>query len=169
RDAMEEYQRTNQNDNLVEPSRRQATPLSVFVTLFILAAAGVVLGMYVCQQKRVIGKIAAHEADLNATIAQLHSQLQDATATRNDVAAVQAAEESAAAKTAQLDARAAAESSAEAARLRRLQAAISDQQKRLQAMQAEVAKTRSDLEGNLNFTRNELNGSIARNHRELVV
>jgi len=118
----------------------------------------------------VIRQIAAREADLMATIAQLRSQLQDATTKVNDIAAVQAAQAAAAATTAQSEARAAAsEASAEATRLRQLQSAVSDQQKKLQATQSEVARTRSDLEGNLISTRNELNGSIARTHEELVV
>jgi CheY-like chemotaxis protein len=152
------------------PSRRQATPWPVLLTIFILAATGVVLGVCSYQQRSVIRQIAADEADLNATIAQLHRQLQDATTKINNIVAVQAGQATAAANKAQSDARAAvAESSAEATRLRRLQAAVSDQQRKLQATQAEVARTRSDLEGNLNSTRNELNGSIARTHGELVV
>jgi hypothetical protein len=167
---MEENQRTNGNNNVVEPSRWQATLLPALVTLFILGAAGVAFGMYIYQQRSVIRQIAAHEADLNATVAQLHSQLQDATTKINDIAAVQAAQATVAATTARSEARtAAAEASTEAARLRQLQSAVSDQQKKLQATQAEVARTRSDLEGNLNSTRNELNGSIARTHEELVV
>ena len=167
---MEEYQPTNENNNLVESSPRQATLLPVLVTLFVLAAVGLVLGVYSYQQRSVIRQIAAREADLMATIAQLRSQLQDAATKVNDIAAVQAAQAAAAATTAQSEARAAAsEASAEATRLRQLQSAVSDQQKKLQATQSEVARTRSDLEGNLISTRNELNGSIARTHEELVV
>jgi hypothetical protein len=152
------------------PSRRQATLWPVLVIIFILAATGVVLGVCNYQQRSVIRQIAADEADLNATIAQLHRQLQDATTKINEIAAVQAAQATAAANKAQSDARAAvAESGMEATRLRQLQAAVSDQQRSLQAAQAEVARTRSDLEGSLNSTRNELNGSIARTHAELVV
>ena len=166
---MEEYQRTNEDNNVVEPFQRQATRGPVLVTLFILAAAGVVFEVYRYQQKNLMRQITAREADLKATIAQLHGQLQDATTKVNDLAAVQTAQANAAAATAQSDARAAAAAaSAEATRLRQLQMAVSDQQKRLQATQADVAKTRSDLEGNLNSTRNELNGSIAKTHAELV-
>jgi DNA-binding NarL/FixJ family response regulator len=137
---------------------------------FILTAAVVVLGVYSCRQSSVISRIAAHESVLNASIAQLRIQLQEATAKINDVAAVHAAQAASAANIAQSDARAAAATAdAQATRLRRLQTAVSNQDKKLQATQAEVTKTRSDLEGNLNSTRDELNGSIARTHEELVV
>jgi hypothetical protein len=176
---MEEYRQTPENNSVVEPSQRQATPWPLLLALFILAAVVVVLGVYGYQQRSVTRQIAAHEADLNATIAQLHGQLQDATTKINDIAAVQSALATAAATTTQSDARAAAaqsqaraansEAVMQSARLRQLQSAISDQQMKLQATQAEIARTRSDLEGNLNSTRNELNGSIARTHEELVV
>jgi hypothetical protein len=166
---MEECQRTNENNNAVESSRRQATLWSVLVTLFILAVSGVILGVSSYQQRSIFRQIVANEAELKATVAQLHNQLQDATTNINDIAAVQAAQGNAAVATARSDARAAvAATSAEGTRPRQLQSAISDQQKRLQDTQAEVAKTRSDLERNLNSTRNELNGSIARTHAELV-
>ena len=164
---MEEYQGSIKND-VNETSRLQATLWSGLVALFILAAAWVGLGVYSYQQKTMIGRLAVHEADLNATITQLQGQLQDATAKMNDLAEVQAAQAAAAAQAAQSGARGAAVSSAEAARLRRLQAAVTDQQKKLQATQDDVAKTRTDLEGNLNSTRDELNGSIAKTHEELV-
>jgi hypothetical protein len=177
---MGEFQRTNANNNLVGPSWRQATILPVLVTLFILAAAGVVLGVYSSyHQRSMTRQVSARESDLNATIAQLHSQLQDATMKINDITAVQSALANAAATTSQSDARAAsnaqsqaraaaAEATMQSARLRLLQSAVDDQQMRLQATQAEIARARSDLEGNLNSTRNELNGSIARTHEELV-
>ena len=152
------------------PSRLQAALWPALVTIFILAVAGVVLGVCNYQQRSVIHQLLAHEPDLNATIAQLQSQLQDVTTKINDIAAVQVAQAIAAATTAQSDASvAAAEASAQAKRLGQLQAAITNQQSELQATQAEVAKTRSDLEGNLNSTRTELNGSIARTHEELLV
>jgi hypothetical protein len=152
------------------PSRRQPTLWPVRVTVFILGATGVVLGVCSYQQRSVIRQIAAHEADLNAAFAQLHSQLQDATTKIDDIVAVQAARPAGAANKAQSDVRAAvAESSAEATRLRQLQAAVNDQHRKLQATQAEVAKTLSDLEENLNSTRNGLNSSIARTHEELVL
>jgi hypothetical protein len=123
-------------------------------------------------------QVSARESDLNATIAQLHSQLQNATTKINDITAVQSALANAAAATSQSDARAAAaqsqaraaaaEATMQSARLRLLQSAVNDQQRNLQATQAEMAKARSDLEGNLNSTRNELSGSIARTHEELV-
>jgi septal ring factor EnvC (AmiA/AmiB activator) len=176
---MEEFQRTNANNNLVGPSWRQATLLPVLVTLFILAAAGVVLGVYsTYHQRSMTRQVSARESNLNATIAQLHSQLQDATTKINDITAVQSALANTAATTAQSDARAAAaqseasfaaaEATMQSARLRLLQSAVNDQQMKLQATQAEMAKTRFDLEGNLNSTRNELNGSIAKTHEELV-
>jgi multidrug efflux pump subunit AcrA (membrane-fusion protein) len=179
---MEEDQRTYQKNNVAGFSRRQAALWLLLVTPFILAAAGAVLGVYSYPQRSVLRQIAAHEADLYATIALLRNQLQDATTKINDVAAVQAAQATAAATTAQSDARAAAaattarsearnaaaEASANAARLRQLQSAVSDQQRNLLATQADVARTRSDLEGNLKSTRTELSGSIARTHEELV-
>jgi uncharacterized protein YhaN len=176
---MEEYQRSNEINNLAGHSWRQAKLLPVLVTLFILAAAGIVLGVYSSyHQRSMTRQVSAREADLNATIAQLHSQLQDATTKINDITAVQSALANAAATTSQSDARAAAaqsqaraaaaEATMQSARLRLLQSAVNDQQMRLQATQAEIARTRSDLEGNLNSTRNELNGSIARTHEELV-
>ena len=190
---MEEDQRTYQKNNVAGLSRRQAALWLVVVTPFILAAAGVVLGVYSYPQRSMLRQIAAHEADLYAAIALLRGQLQDATTKINDVAAVQAVQATAAATTAQSDARAAAaattsrseartaaaEASANAARLRQLQSAVSDQQRKLLATQADVARTRSDLEGNLKTTRNELegnlkstrnelSGSIARTHEELV-
>jgi hypothetical protein len=186
---MEEDQRTYQKNNVAGLSRRQAALWLVVVTPFVLAAAGVVLGVYSYPQRSMLRQIAAHEADLYAAIALLRSQLQDATTKINDVAAGQAAQATAAATTAQSDARAAAtarsearaaaQTSADAARLRQLQSAVSDQQRKLLATQADVARTRSDLEGNLKSTRNELegnlkstrnelSGSIARTHEELV-
>jgi hypothetical protein len=177
---MEEFQRTNANDNLVGPSWRQATLSPVLVTLFLLAAAGIALSVYSSYHQRSITRqVSAREADLNAIITQLHSQLQDATTKINDLTAVQSALANAAATTSQSDARAASaaqsqaraaasEATMQSARLRMLQSAVNDQQMRLQATQAEIATTRSDLEGNLNSTRNELNGSIARTHEELV-
>jgi multidrug efflux pump subunit AcrA (membrane-fusion protein) len=177
---MEEFQRTNAINNLDGPSWRQTTIMPVLVTLFILAAAGVVLGVYSSYHQRSITRqVSARESDLNATIAQLHSQLQDATTKINNITAVQSVLANAAATTSQSDARAAAaaqsqartaaaEATMQSARLRLLQSAVNDQQMRLQATQAEIARTRSDLEGNLNSTRNELTGSIARTHEELV-
>jgi septal ring factor EnvC (AmiA/AmiB activator) len=177
---MEEYQRSNEINNLGGHSWRQAILLPVPVTLFILAAAGIVLGVYSSyHQRSMTRQVSAREADLNATIAQLHSQLQDATTKINDITAVQSALANTAATASQSDARAAAaaqsqartaaaEATMQSARLRLLQSAVNDQQMRLQATQAEIARTRSDLEGNLNSTRNELTGSIARTHEELV-
>jgi hypothetical protein len=175
---MEEYQRTNESESVAERFRWQATRGRVLLTLFILAA-GVVLGVYSHQQSSVIRQIVAREADLNATIAQLQSQLQDATTKINGITAAQSALANAAAMTSQSDAHAAAaaqsqarsaaaEATMQSARLRQLQAAVNDQQVRLQATQAEIARTRTDLEGNLTSTRHELNGSIARTHEELV-
>jgi hypothetical protein len=177
---MDQYQQTNETKHQVGPSWRQAALSPVLAALFIFAAAGVVLGVYSSyDQKSMTRQISAHEADLNATIAQMHSQLQDAATKINDLAAVQSALAAATAASAQSDARAAvaqsqartaaSEANMQSARLRQLQSAISDQQMKLQATQAEIARTRSDLEGNLNSTRNELNGSIARTHEELVV
>jgi septal ring factor EnvC (AmiA/AmiB activator) len=177
---MEEFQRTNANNSLVGFSWRQATLSPVLLTLFVLAAAGVVLGVYSSNHQRSMTReMSARESDLNATIGQLHSQLQDATTKINDITAVQSALANAAATTSQTDARvaaaaqsqaraAAAEATMQSARLRMLQSDINDQQMKLQATQAEIARARSDLEGNLNSTRNELNGSIARTHEELV-
>jgi DNA-binding NarL/FixJ family response regulator len=151
------------------PSRLQATLWPVLVSLFVLAAAGVVLGLCNYQQRSVIRQIAAREAELDATIGQLHSQLQDATTKINNIAAVQAAKATAAATAARSEARAAAaEATMQSARLRLLQSAVNDQQRQIQATRAEMAKTHSDLEGNLNSTRNELSGSIARTHEDLV-
>jgi CheY-like chemotaxis protein len=137
---------------------------------FVLAAAVVVLGVYSCRQSSVISRIAAHEADLNGSVIQLQTQLQEATAKIDDVAAAQAAQAAAAPNTARSDRRVSAVTAdAQATRLRWLQVALSNQEKKLQATQAEVTQTRSDLEGNLNSTRDELNSSIARTHEELVV
>jgi hypothetical protein len=175
---MEEFQRTDANDDLVAPSSQQATLLPALVTLFIWAAAGVVFGIYTYQQRSVTRQIIAHEADLNATIVQLRSQLQDATMKINGITAAQSALAAAAATTAQFDAHvtaarsearaAAAETTMQSARLRLLQSAVNDQQMQIQATRAEMAKKHFDLEGNLNSTRNELSGSIARTHEELV-
>lgn len=177
---MEEYQRSNEINNLDGPSWRQTRLWPVLMTLFILAAAGIVLGaLSSYHQRSMTRQVSAREADLNATIVQLRSQLQDDTTKINDLIAVQSALANAAATTSQSDVRAAAaaqsqaraaasEASMQSARLRQLQSAISDQQMKLQDTQAEIARTRSDLEGNLNSTRIELNGSIARTHEELV-
>jgi Tfp pilus assembly protein PilX len=167
---MEEYQGSDENDDRVKLPQRQAILLSVLVTFFILTAAVVVLGVLSYQQRSVVSRIATHEADLEASFTQLHSQLQETAVKINDIAATQAAQAIAAANTAQSDARAAAaQANVQATHLRRLQTAVSDQEKKLQATQAEVVKTRTDLEGNLHSTRNELNGSIAKTHDELVV
>jgi hypothetical protein len=177
---MEEYQRSNEINNLAWRSWRLASLGPVQVTLFILAVAGIVLGVYSSYHQRSITRqVSAHAAALNATIAQLHSELLDATTKINDITAVQSALANAAAASSQSDARAAsaaqsqaraaaADATMESARLRQLQSAVNDQQMKLQATQAEIARTRSDLEGNLSSTRNELTGSIARTHEELV-
>jgi hypothetical protein len=123
--------------------------------------------------------VSEREADLNATIDQLHGQLQVAITKIDIITAGQSALANAAATTSQTNARAAVaaksqahaaadETATQSARLRMLQSTVNDQQMRLQATQSEIARTRSDLEGNLNSTRNELNGSIARTHEELV-
>lgn len=167
---MDEYQGSDQYDNGVNLSHRHPTLLSVLTTVFILAATGVVLGVLSYQQRSVVSRIATQESALEASMTQLHLQLQETAAKISDIAATQAAQATAAANTVQSDARAAAaEANAQATRLRQLQTAISGQEKKLQATQAEMAKTRSDLEGNLNSTRDELNGSIARTHDQLVV
>jgi DNA-binding NarL/FixJ family response regulator len=151
------------------PFWAQAAPWPVLMFLLILTAAGVVLAVCDYRQSSVIRQIDGREAELEATIGQLHGQLEEATAKINSIAAVQAAQRTAAEEAADFDTDAAAEASAQSVRLRQLQSAMSDQQMKLQATQAEVTKTRSDLEGNLNSARNELNGSIARTHEDLVV
>jgi hypothetical protein len=178
---MGEFERTTANDNPFEPSWRRTTFLAVLMALFLFAGVGAALGVYGSYHQRIMTRqISAHEADLNATIAQLRDQLQNALLKINDLAAVQFAQATAAAAAAQSDARAvaaaqsearaaASEASTQSARLRLLQSDINNQQTTLQATRAEISRTRSDLEGNLNSTRNELNGSIARTHEELVV
>jgi hypothetical protein len=177
---MGEFERTNTNFNPFKRFWRQATFRAVLIALFLFAGVGAVLGLYGSYHQRTMTRqISAHDANLNATIAQLRDQLQNALLKINDLAAVQLAQATAAATAAQSDARAAAaaqseartaasEASTQSARLRLLQSDINNQQTTLQATRAEIARTRSDLEGNLNSTRNDLNGSIARTHEELV-
>jgi hypothetical protein len=152
-------------------------PAIIIVALIVVAGLAIV---YAHSQRSEIDVISARDTSLNASVAQLHSQLQSTTAKLNDmVAQQQAAAQAAVAE--QEKKQAVARHSATRARVSRrheltasekrynaLQARIDAQQKELDQTNQSVAQTRSDLQANLDSARNDLNGSIAKNHDELV-
>jgi outer membrane murein-binding lipoprotein Lpp len=139
--------------------------------IILLVLAGLALS-YAHRQGATINHLASNQADLNATIGQIQSELNTIATKLNEMSAAQTAAASAAngrtAASAQPGARRVSAQPSDAGRLRQMQARLEQQQKQLKETQDDVAKTRSDLEGSLNSTRDELNGSIAKTHEELV-
>ena len=150
----------------------------------IIAALIVVAGLaivYAHSRQSQIDAMAARDASLNASVAQLQNQLQSTTSKLNDMAAQQQAAAQAAAAAEQAKKQAVAHRStrpnvsgrhqltASERRYNALQARVDAQQKELDQTNQSIAQTRSDLQSNLDSTRNDLNGSIAKNHDELVV
>lgn len=164
--------------------RASIWPGVVIVALILVAGLAIV---YAHSQKSEINAMAARDASLNASVAQLQNQLQSATEKLNDMAAQQQA--AAAQVAAQAAAEAAQQQEAKAAAARRsvrahahrrqsqtaseqrytaLQSRIEAQQKELDEANQSIAKTRSDLQASLDSTAAGLNGSIAKNHDQLV-
>lgn len=164
--------------------RASVWPGVVIVALILIAGLAIV---YAHSQKSEINAMAARDASLHASVAQLQTQLQSTTAKLNDMVAQQQA--AAAQAAAQAQAQAAQEQQAKAAAARRsarlyarrreaenssqrrytaLQSRLDAQQKELDATNQSIAKARADLQANLDSTAAGLNGSIAKNHDELV-
>ncbi len=137
--------------------------IGIAVALFL--AAGLAAG-YGYRQQMMVGQLSSHEQEMNATVSQLHSQLEAVTAKLNELTAPPSAPDAASAKSHGSGAR--KRGAAPDPRLKKMEARLDAQQKQLQETQDEVSKTRADLEGNLSSTRDELSGTIARNHDELV-
>jgi uncharacterized coiled-coil protein SlyX len=136
---------------------------------FLLLAIGLGAGYAYCEHSAA-KEIAAHDADVNATVTKLRNQLDTVTTKLNDMATAQAAPaqpglqpERPAANTANRRT-----ASASDKRYKQLQARLDAQQKELKDTEDSVAQTRSDLEGSISSTKDELNGTIAKNHDELV-
>ena len=144
-----------------------------------LIAAVVVLIVGLCVavghtfvEGRASDRNTSREAQMNATINQMQSQIDSLNAKLAALATppiVPAATTPAAHPETQAAARAARRrTAAEIRRYKQLQSELADQQKQLQATQSQLAQDRSDLEGNIDSTRDQLNGSIAKTHDELV-
>jgi len=157
----------------------ESTPASRWTTwigalaAFLILAIGLAAG-YTYRQQSAVKEMTAHDADMNATVTQLRSQLDDVTAKLNQMAAAQAAAtqpapQPAAAAPAAPRRRTASVSDKRYTQLQaKLQAQLDAQQRELKDTENSVAQTRSDLEGTINSTKDELNGTIAKNHDELV-
>jgi len=137
--------------------------IGIAVALFL--AAGLAAG-YGYRQQMMVGQLSSHEQEMNATVSQLHNQLEAVTAKLNELTAPPPAPEATSAKSHRPGA--GKRGAAPDPRLKKMEARLDAQQKQLQETQDEVSKTRADLEGNLSSTRDELSGTIARNHDELV-
>ncbi len=175
----EETNERAEDSSVLGSSRASMWPGVVIVALILVAGLAIV---YAHSQRSEINTMAARDASLNASVAQLQNQLQSTTAKLNDVVAQQQA------AAAQAAAQAAQEQQAKAAAARRsgrtsarrhvltaserrynaLKSRVDAQQKELDETNQSIAKTRSDLQANLDSTAAGLNGSIAKNHSELV-
>jgi len=153
-----------------------STPASQWTTwigalaAFLILAIGLAAG-YAYRQQSAVKEMTAHDADMNATVAQLRGQLDDVTAKLNQMAAAQAAATQSAPQPAAAAPPAAPKrrtASVSDKRYKQLQAQLDAQQKELKDTENSVAQTRSDLEGSISSTKDELNGTIAKNHDELV-
>jgi hypothetical protein len=167
---MEENQEQGQTEALPESSRFHASRWGPAVVVLLLLFAGLAVS-YGHRQGAMITRLSSSQANVNATIGQMQSQLNIITTKLNEMSAAQAEASAANGRTVgpgQPGARRLAAQPTEADRLRQMQSRLDQQQKQLKATEAEVVKTRSDLEGGLNSTRDELNGSIAKTHEELV-
>jgi len=179
----EEEEVNDEMDDSGSP-RASVWPGVIIVALILVAGLAIV---YAHSQKSEINAMAARDASLHASVAQLQTQLQSTTAKLNDMVAQQQA--AAAQAAAQAQAQAAQQQQARALAARRsarlyarrreaqnssqrrytaLQSRLDAQQKELDATNQSIAKARADLQANLDSTAAGLNGSIAKNHDELV-
>jgi hypothetical protein len=147
----------------------RSSSLLVAVVALALAAAGVMAG-YAFHQQSAAKQMAAQNAGMSATVVGLRNQLDALTtrlneisATRAPVPAVQPAAPPEAARRAKQPTQSLSDK-----RYRLLQARLDAQQKELKDTEVSVTKTRSDLESSLDRAKGELNGTIAKNHDELV-
>lgn len=179
----EEEEVNDEMDDSGSP-RASVWPGVIIVALILVAGLAIV---YAHSQKSEINAMAARDASLHASVAQLQTQLQSTTAKLNDMVAQQQA--AAAQAAAQAQAQAAQQQQARALAARRsarlyarrreaenssqrrytaLQSRLDAQQKELEATNQSIAKARADLQANLDSTAAGLNGSIAKNHDQLV-
>jgi len=146
--------------------------LVVAAVALVLVAGGIAAG-YAFREQSVAKAVAARNANMTATIAQLRNQLDALTAKMNEGSAAQAP-----AGTAQFAQPEAARGAATRQRAhgpswpdkryKQLQARLDAQQKELKDTEDSVTKTRADLQSSLSSATDELNGTIAKNHEELV-
>jgi hypothetical protein len=133
--------------------------------IFAIAAAFVALGAYAMHEGSVARKMAAQNAEVQASLKNTNQQIEQLTARMNQVASAQTA----AAATQQ------AEASAHRRTVRgivrtadgrwtKVQGQIDEQGKLIATTQSDLATTKTDLAN----TRTELQGSIAHTHDELV-
>src|SRR6266568_2127633 len=130
--------------------------IGIAVALFL--AAGLAAG-YGYRQQMMVGQLSSHEQEMNATVSQLHSQLEAVTAKLNELTAPPSAPDAASAKSHGSGAR--KRGAAPDPRLKKMEARLDAQQKQLQETQDEVSKTRVDLEkrGERSFFEFDLNRS----------
>ncbi len=179
-EETEENNEQSEGSGTLGGSRASIWPGVVIVALILVAGLAIV---YAHSQKSEINTMAARDASLNASVAQLQNQLQSTTAKLNDIvaqqqaaalqAAAQAAQEqqakaAAAKRSAHTYARRRHVLTASEKRYDALKARVDAQQKELDQANQSIVQTRSDLQANLDSTAAGLNGSIAKNHAELV-
>jgi type IV secretory pathway VirB10-like protein len=115
-----------------------------------VVALVIVLGLavgYIYQQQANSKRVANQNADMNATIGQMQSQIEAMTSKLNQAPAQPAAPTAAiAVQSTATPASAKHRSAAENKRLKEMQAKLDDQQQQLKDTQDQVAQTRSDLE-----------------------
>jgi hypothetical protein len=166
-DQMQEQ--THHEEVLHETFSSRASLWGAAVLTLVLAFGlwGIAYGY---RQGAVIKQLESNQAELNATIGEIQSQLNTVASKLADVSVAQTAatEATEAANNPAVKRAAAQRAAADATRWRQMQSRLEQQQRQLKETQDDVVKTRSDLEGNLNSTRDDLNGSIARTHDELV-
>lgn len=147
----------------------------VAIIALVLVAGGAIAG-YTFRQQSMAKQMASHNADLNATIAQLRTELDSVTAKLNRISAAQAqppeeqptvedvAPEPVSPPTVRRHA-----DPASASRYEQLQGPLNSQQKELKDTQDSVAQTSADVQHGVSSTEGEASGPIAKNHDELVV
>jgi hypothetical protein len=160
---------STENEASSRAARSGAGPWLIGAVIVLAAALGVALG-YGHRQRTIAGQGASREADLNATITRMQSQIDTLDAKVNQPPLV-VTPAPAAANNAQANRDALATKrrlATDNKRINALQSAVTDEQQQLQNTQQQLSQARTDLEGSVNSTRDELNGSIARTHDELV-
>ncbi|MCU1274242.1 MAG: hypothetical protein JWO48_1673 [Bryobacterales bacterium] len=161
-----------------QPGVRESRPhpsWPVYLLVTILAGAALISSAYLYREKRQGRELAATNQNLNVTLAQLQSRLQDLTQ-RMDELRSGPAQVVPIARPQQAKARPAKPAKVvaprtpprEDPRFKKLEGQLSEQQKQLASTREDLNKTRDDLSGALNNTRDELSGSIARTHEDLV-